>query len=63
MDNPWDTKEFTNFLNEVSALAMKKYGWYVVGYDFRTDETDKTDDSLELLLQPTLGLDSENRKF
>lgn len=55
--NPWESEEFTDFINEINELATEKYGWNVDGYHFETN------DLLELILQPAIGSDSLNRKF
>lgn len=57
MNNPWESEEFTNFLNDINELATEKYSWNVDGYDFVTNEL------LELVFQPAIGSDSLNRKF
>ena len=55
--NPWETEEFTDFLNDMNELATNKYGWNVDAYDFVSE------DVLELILTPAIGMDEKNRKF
>lgn len=57
MSKPWETDEFTDFLNDVNELATEKYGWNVAGHEFETEEM------FELLFIPAIGADAENRKF
>ena len=54
---PWETENFTNFLNDVNELATSKYGWNVSAHNFETDEL------LELIFTPAIGMDSQNKKF
>lgn len=58
MDNkPWETEDFTDFLNDVNRLATDKYGWNVGGYNFVNNEM------MEVVFIPAGGMDSLNRKF
>ena len=53
---PWEKEEFTEFLNELNKLT-NKYGWIIGGYQFENEEW------LELVVIPSDGEDSKNRKF
>ena len=57
MNEPWETEAFIDFLNDINELATEKYGWNVDAHNFETDEV------LELVLTPAIGMDSQNRKF
>lgn len=61
MNNPWETDEFIEFLNDINELATKKYGWDVTGHQF--EGVAGKYEILNVCFTPAIGADAENRKF